>query len=442
MTMEAVAMREIAAGRGSLIMRAISMALLALLGAVGASAAEAAENLVRNGDFEAGFKDGVAAGWKTWDDAWGVREYYDETANPHGGQHAQGWRNVKGSCSGVYQVVKGVTPGQAYRATMWTWYQTEGDMWVECGFDPAGGSDRSDVHWTRLSDVGKVGQWLRYEADLVAKGNAVSLWFKWGTLSESGGSGCADDVSLAPIDEALVNWCSVAGNVFVAGGPALPGAQVTMRPGPSQAAAAGDGGFAFRKLYPDKYSFTAEKHGYLPDSVSDLKIAGGESARVELTLHPEEHVVAGDFESTFTEGIACCWTPWQAEGSRFAASRATEIKHGGDACQEMHAITGRSGLRQVVAGLEEGATYALSVWVLGEQDAQVACGYDLAGGKELGDATWIAEAAPAGDGWRHYTVRLTPARDRLTIWLSWQGGRGWADDISLVRHDPDLDAVR
>ena len=97
---------------------------------------------------------------------------------------------------------------------------------------------------------------------------------------------------------------------------------------------------------------------------------------------------------------------------------------------------------EIVAGLEEGAAYALSVWALAEGDAQVACGYDLTGGKELNDATWIAEAAPAGDGWRRYTARVTPARDRLTVWLSWQGGRGWADDISLVRHDPDLDAVR
>jgi len=329
--MGAVAMRGIPARRGLFIMRAISVALLIVLGAAGADAAEVLANLVRNGDFEAGFKDGVAVGWKTWEDPWGVREYYVETADPHGGQHAQGWRNVKGSCSGVYQVVKGLTPGQAYRATMWTWYQTEGDMWVECGFDPAGGTEKPEVYWTKLETVGSAGHWLKYETLLVAKGEAVSLWFKWGTVTGTECKGLADDVSLVPVEEGQPDWGSASGRVWIAGGGPLPNAAITTRPGRRSARSGADGTFSVAEMYPYRYEFTATKPGYVPGTAETIEIAPGQPGQIDISLTPIDFVAGGDFESAFIEGVPSYWTPWGEGVSARMFSRSTEIRRGGDA---------------------------------------------------------------------------------------------------------------
>jgi len=421
-------------------MRAFSMAFLAILACVSAARPQEQGNLVNNGDFEMGFKDGVAIGWQGWADGWGGREYYDETAEVHAGQHAQGWRTVVGSSSGIHQVVTGLRAGQPYRLTMWTQYQSPGVMWAECGFDLAGGTDPFGVKWTKMEGDGKAGRWLRYQADFVADGESVSIWYKWGSRGSS--LGMADDVVLEPIDTTNVDWGSAAGTVWAMGGPPLPGATVTMRPGRASMTTRGDGTFAFDRVYRGTYTFAAEKPGYLPDTVSEATFTDGEQRRVDLVLKRFDYIVGGDFETGFTEGVASCWTPWYVGDARFEGARSTEVRHGGGAAQHWETIAGQSGIRQIVAGLEEGAAYDLSLWVLPEQGEAIRCGYDLTGGRKLADATWLAKPVPTDADWQHYAAGLTPERDRVTIWLSWTEGAGVVDDVSLTRHDPDLDIAQ
>ena len=422
-------------------MRALCVLLLTALIPSAVVRSQTPEAVVENGDFEGGFTDGVAEGWHTWADPWGEREYHDERENVHGGAHAQGWTTPEGSSAGIYQVVNGVTQGQAYRLTMWTWYDSRGDMWAECGFDPSGGTEQSEVHWTKMERKGGMRRWLKYEADLVTEGDAVSVWFKWGAISRLGSTGLGDDVSLVPIEIAKIDWCSAVGKVWLAVGPPLPGAEVSARPARRSTTSSTDGGFSFAQLYPDVYSFTARKGGYLPETVEGVEIKDGSQATVEITMVPVEYVAGGDFEGVFTEGIASYWTPWHEKNARYRAMKSAEARHGGGAAQYWETIAGRSGIRQIVVGLEEGAACDLSLWVLPDEGAAVACGYDLAGGKELANATWLAEPAPTDAGWLHYTARLTPEKDRLTIWLSWTEGGGVVDDVSLTRHDADLDAA-
>lgn len=417
--------------------RLVAFIALSFLIATRLVGAQPAAPLVINGDFEGKFADGVAEGWKAWADPWGEREYHDETAAPHSGEHAQGW-TAEQSCSGIYQVVKGADVGQAYRLTAWIMYQTPGAMWAECGFDPSGGTDQSEVYWTKLETIGPAGMWLKYERNLLAEGEAVSVWFKWGTTSGSECKGLADDVSLVPVADAQIEWCSVAGRAWAAGGGPLPNVSLTSRPGRRTATTGGDGVFSFARMYADRYQFTATKPGYAPDTIREIAVTPQAPAQFDISLTPIDYLAGGDFESAFIEGIPSYWTPWWEGGAVPESSRSTDVRHRGDAAFEWRAPARRSGLRQVVVGLEQGVAYALSAWLRADAGAKVGCGYDPAGGSDVAQVTWLPEPAPDAHGWRHYQAQVTPQQDRISVWIVASGGRAWADDISLVRHDPDL----
>jgi len=402
----------------------------------GVALAQEAPSVV-NGDFEGQFANGVAEGWKTWTDPWGDREYHDETAAPRGGEHAQGW-TAKQSSSGIYQVVKGTTGGQAYRLTMWIMYQTPGAMWAECGFDARGGTDQSEVHWTKLETTGPAGQWLKYERALVAEGKAVSVWCKWGTVTNVECRGLADDVSLVPAAAAEIPWCSISGRVWLADGRPLRNATITAKPGGQTATSAEDGSFAIPNMYRDHYRFTASKPGYVPEESETIEIEPGKPGEVNISLKPIDYVAGGDFESAFIEGIPAYWAPWHEGPGPGTYARSTDARRGGDAAAEWRVDAGRAGLRQVVAGLQAGTRYQLNAWLRSALGGQAACGYSLSGDVDVAKASWLPEPPTGPDGWCQYQAQIVPQEDRITIWLAGSAGPVWADDISLIRHDPDV----
>ena len=168
-------------------------------------------NLVFNGDFEKGFVMGAVGkgwGWFT-NDARATYGFYDDTWPPvvRDGKHSQLIEiNTRGHfptdadrIAGIYQVVKGLTPGATYELCFSGMLREEPfvsgeDPWryvVQWAVAPNGETDWrkvtswADVPWTTVYPRTAPGNMLDYGVRFVAPSNTVTLfirvWKKWPT---------------------------------------------------------------------------------------------------------------------------------------------------------------------------------------------------------------------------------------------------------------------
>ncbi len=166
---------------------------------------------VMNGNFESGFVKGVGNYWKSFNNG-GKAGYgfYDETWSPviQDGKHGQLIEiNTKGMLvgdadrvAGIYQVVKGLVPGQTYMFSVWGQmreedanpYEDEYRYRVQWGFASAGGSNTPSriVNWTELPWDNiylrtAPGAMAYFSEEFVAPSNSIVLAVrglkKWGT---------------------------------------------------------------------------------------------------------------------------------------------------------------------------------------------------------------------------------------------------------------------
>jgi len=174
----------------------------------------AGKEYVQNGDFEAGFTNGVAVGWTPFHNGGRANfVFYDETWAPTiwNGQHAQGLEInsfLKDSSTdpdryiGIYQVLKGLVPGARYTLTIHGMLRTtEADViasgygyQLQWAIDPKGGTDWraippeqwTGVCWNKEYPRLAPGPVLTYVTEITAPSDTITLfirgWKKWATL--------------------------------------------------------------------------------------------------------------------------------------------------------------------------------------------------------------------------------------------------------------------
>lgn len=165
-------------------------------------------NLLRNGDFEEGFTNNIGNYWKVWKGSWSNDVTFGQsTSIKHGGSYAQLWgRNDTLRIHGGICQAASVVAGKKYRLTAYLQFHAgNAETWCEFGYDLSGQTsdgEASSIIYTKLESGGQ-DKWLKYEAEIIASGNSVSVFAKGGQYSESASQTLfyADDISLtdAPI---------------------------------------------------------------------------------------------------------------------------------------------------------------------------------------------------------------------------------------------------
>lgn len=169
---------------------------------------------IANGNFEGGFTGGVANGWTLFTTSGYSASGSDETANVHGGAHAQRINlpqpNSGEGYGGVFQVINTV-PGQLYRIDFWIYahmpnesYEGE-DLEVHLGFDAQGRSSYDPSHFD--FDVSWIGidtdrdTWRSAGREFEAVGTQATLFFRgWRKYAQHGGGHLIiDDVTVQPV---------------------------------------------------------------------------------------------------------------------------------------------------------------------------------------------------------------------------------------------------
>jgi hypothetical protein len=195
------------------VIAAIAAVLVAVSPRYTQAAPPAQQNLIRNPGFEGGFQQfahfataQMAPDWLPWwqpqsgdDPDWKNRmpEYKAARSSDkpkkgrvHSGSTAQQLFTFYGThLGGIYQVVKGVTPGAKYRFTLWghAWAGKSNDpaksegggpMHMRIGIDPTGGTNAvaGTVVWS--GEQNPLDIWVQFAVEAVAKNNKVTV-FTW-----------------------------------------------------------------------------------------------------------------------------------------------------------------------------------------------------------------------------------------------------------------------